>query len=146
MLLLLVHNSQLIFILTISWMELQQFSSSVMGSEKQLEFPLQVFCLARKLLIVFKILAGHFPTQLEQFSLLILESTRLFRKQWSKQGSFINSPEAIHGPTEGQKPRLSASTGWEKSPGDLWRHLISSVLLKATLCYPICAISAPKRR
>lgn len=65
-LLLLVHNNQLIFILTISWMELQQFSSSVMGSEKQLEFPLQVFCLARKLLFVFKILAGHFPTQLEQ--------------------------------------------------------------------------------
>lgn len=73
-LLLPVHISQLVVILSVSWMKLQQLSASVMGSKKQLEFSFQVFQLARELFIDLKHLAGYFPIQ--SYSNLFLSCSR----------------------------------------------------------------------
>lgn len=143
-LLLHVHSTQLIEILSVFCMKLQQLSVSTMGSKKQLKFPFQVFHLAKELFRVFKNVAGHFPTQ--SYSNLFLSCSRkshLSDKWLSNQGQ---SPKFswIHPCPQKAWLCLLAQGGRKavKTSG----ALISNELVKATLHNPNCAISAPKIR
>lgn len=110
--------------------------------------PIWIFLLARELHIGFMLWQGTFQPRVTAASALsVLKSTLLSEKEWFKQWQFHNIPWIHPCPYRGsQAMAISASTGWEKIPGELWHFLHSSLLFKTSLCDPVYDISAQKRR